>query len=105
MLHIASFFDELDQIASSQNLSKEAGWGRDFKAWALKRHRAVRKLSDKANNASLKLYTKLPEPVQKAVVNPTLMDPSDSTTGTAVTNAAYAARHLLKLGSSRKPPR
>jgi hypothetical protein len=103
MLNTASFFDELDQIISSQDLRKEAGWGRDFKAWVLKRHRSAKQLSAKVNNASIKLYTKLPEPVQKAVVHPSLTDTSDSMPSTALGNAA---RHLLKLGSYReKPPR
>lgn len=102
MLNTASFFDELGHILKASELSKEAGFGRDFKAWVLKRHRNLKQLSNKANNASIKLYTKLPGPVQKAVTNPTLMDPSDSTTTTALGTAAHMAGHFLK-GASAKP--
>lgn len=101
MLNTASFFDELGHILKATELSKEAGFGRDFKAWVLKRHRNLKQVANKADNFGNKVYTKLPRPVQKAVTSPTLMDPSDSTATTALGTAARMAGHFFKGGSAQ----
>lgn len=97
LLH--AFFSELKYI------EKEAGLGRDLLAWAKKRHRAARQLVSKADTlhreTGIKLYTKLPEQVQKAVTNPQLMDPSDPSGGIAL----RAAKSLVKMGSRQQPGR
>jgi hypothetical protein len=95
-----AFFNELDTIHAP--VVKEAGWGRDFLAWTKKRHRKAKQMAGKANDAvltgSIKAYQAMPAPVQKAVNDPKIMDPSDQTGGIAL----GAAKRMLKFGAARR---
>lgn len=85
-----------------QTFPKEAGLGRDMLAWMKWKQRKAQRVAGKMNNAaltaSIKVHQKLPAPVQKALTNPTMMDPSDPSAGAAI----GAAKQLLKVGSARK---
>lgn len=67
-----------------RTLEKDAGLGEDFRRWRRKAQVAAGRTSQAATNASIKVYTALPGPVQKAVTNPTLTDPSDPSGGIAL---------------------
>ncbi len=95
-------FKKLEQVS---HLSKEAGLGRDFLAWAHRARRktgkTVAKIDEAQRNLGIKAYMKMPEPVQKAVTNPMVMDPSDQRTNPAFS----AAARMLKVGSAQKNSR
>lgn len=92
-------YKKLEQV---NRLSKEAGWGRDFQAWALRKQRkakrTVGKFDEAQRNASIKVFTKLPGPAQKALMDPQTMDASDMRVGIA----AQAAKNFLKVGAAER---
>ncbi len=68
------------------NLNKQAGVLSEF----AKRFRLMRSHFGKAkriaDTTALKTYMNMPEPVQKILTNPKLLDPSDPSSGTAAKN-------------------
>ena len=79
-----------------QQTVKEAAWERDLQAWALKRQRTARQAVSKLTDAQRLAYTKLPSPMQRAITDPSIMDPSDLRGGIALNTA----KSLFKVGSA-----
>ncbi len=67
-----------------KTLEKDAGLGEDLRRWRRKAQVAAGRTNQAVTKASIRAYTALPTPVQRAVTSPTLTDPSDPSGGIAV---------------------